>query len=126
MRQGINAGGDTATWTIGGRATARLPDWRTAGAASDRENVLRADRHEGSMELAEIESMLESSIPESTATVSRPRGPDDDDHYAVTVVSPAFEDESLVSQHERVYDALEDHLTTDIHAVEITTRTPRE
>jgi stress-induced morphogen len=78
------------------------------------------------MELAEIEAMLESAIPESTARVRRPRGPDDDDHYAVTVVSPVFADESLVAQHERVYDALDEHMTTDIHAVEVTTRTPEE
>lgn len=76
------------------------------------------------MELAEIEAIIEDSIPNASATVRRPRGPDDDDHYAATVVSPVFEDESLVAQHQRVYDALDEHMTTDIHAIELTTRTP--
>lgn len=42
------------------------------------------------------------------------------------VVAPAFEDESVLDQHERVYDALGDHMTTDIHALELTTYTPEE
>jgi stress-induced morphogen len=41
-------------------------------------------------------------------------------------VSPAFEGLSLLEQHEMVYDALGEHMTTDIHALELTTRTPGE
>jgi len=76
------------------------------------------------MDADEIEELIEAGIPDATATVARPRGPDDDDHYAARVVSPAFEGEPVVAQHERVYDALGEHMTTDIHAVELTTRTP--
>jgi stress-induced morphogen len=90
------------------------------------ESVLLAERDGSGMELADIESIIEDEIPDASATVSRPRGPDDDDHYAATVVSPVFEGESLVAQHERVYDALDDHMTTDIHAIELTTRTPAQ
>jgi stress-induced morphogen len=78
------------------------------------------------MDVDEIQSIIEANVPESTATVTRPRGPDDDDHYAATVVSPAFEGDTIVEQHERVYDALGEHMTTDIHAIELTTRTPDE
>ena len=74
------------------------------------------------MDPDEIERLIESEIPESTATVTLPRGVEEDDHYAATVVSPAFEGESLLDQHEMVYDALDDHMTTDIHALELTTR----
>jgi stress-induced morphogen len=42
------------------------------------------------------------------------------------VVSPAFEGKSLVQQHQLVYDALEGHMTTDIHALEMKTYTPEE
>ncbi|NHN43155.1 BolA family transcriptional regulator [Halorubellus sp. JP-L1] len=76
------------------------------------------------MNADEIEALIEDGIPNASATVTRPRGPDDDDHYAARVVSPAFEGETVVAQHERVYDALGDHMTTDIHAIELTTRTP--
>jgi len=78
------------------------------------------------MDPEEIERLIESAIPEATATVTRPRGPDEDDHFAATVVSPTFEGESLLDQHEMVYDALGDHMTTDIHALELDTRAPEE
>jgi len=78
------------------------------------------------MDPEDIEAIIEAEIPDATATVSRPRSPDDDSHFAATVVSPAFEGERLVDQHERVYDALGDRMTTDIHALELDTRTPEE
>lgn len=76
------------------------------------------------MDLARIEETIEASIPEAEATVTQPRGPEDDDHLAATVVSPAFEGETLVDQHEMVYDALGDRMTTDIHALEVRTEVP--
>jgi len=74
----------------------------------------------------EIEALIESNIPDATATVTRPRSPDDDDHFAARVVSPTFEGKSLLDQHELVYDALGDRMTTDIHALELETRTPAD
>ena len=76
------------------------------------------------MDLAEIEDAIESAIPGAEATVTHPRGPEDEDHLAATVVSPAFEGKSLVEQHEMVYDALGDRMTTDIHALEVRTDVP--
>lgn len=76
------------------------------------------------MDEDDIEDLIESGITDATATVTTPRSPDDDDHFAATVISPAFEGETVVAQHERVYDALGEHMTTDIHAIELTTRTP--
>lgn len=76
------------------------------------------------MDLAEIERLIESEIPDAAAEVTQPRGPEDEDHLAAVVVSPAFEDKSLVEQHELVYDALGDRMTTDIHALELKTYTP--
>lgn len=72
----------------------------------------------------EVEEVIESNIPDATVEVGQPRGVDDDDHLAATVASPAFEGKTLVEQHDMVYDALDDHMTTDIHAVELTTKTP--
>jgi stress-induced morphogen len=70
-----------------------------------------------------VEARIEAAIPEASAEVTAPR-PNDDDHLAAVVVSPAFEGLSLVEQHDLVRDALEEHLTTDIHALRIETRTP--
>ncbi len=74
----------------------------------------------------EIEALIEAGVPDADAEVSRPRGPDDEDHLAATVVSPAFEGLSLVDAHEMVYDALGERMTTDIHALELSTYTPDE
>jgi stress-induced morphogen len=72
----------------------------------------------------EVEQLIESNLPDAHAEVRRARGPGDDDHLAARVVSPAFEGETLVGQHELVYDALGEHMTTDIHALELSTDTP--
>jgi stress-induced morphogen len=74
----------------------------------------------------EVAALIRADISEATVDVSTPRNPDDDDHFAATVVSSAFEGESLVDRHQRVYDALGDHMTRDIHAIELETYTPAE
>ncbi|QLC34310.1 BolA family transcriptional regulator [Halarchaeum sp. CBA1220] len=78
------------------------------------------------MEPEDVEALIEEALPESTADVFRARGEHDDDHLAAEVTSPAFEGETIVDQHQMVYDALGDAMTTDIHALELTTKTPDE
>lgn len=76
------------------------------------------------MNPAKVEQLIESNLSDADAEVQRARGANDDDHLAATVVSPAFEGETLVDQHNLVYDALGEHMTTDIHALELSTDTP--
>lgn len=76
------------------------------------------------MDPSDVERLIEEGVPDATATVTRARGEHDDDHLAAEVVSPAFEGVPVVRQHEMVYDALAGRMTTDIHALELTTRTP--
>ena len=78
------------------------------------------------MDTATVERLIEEGVPEARAEVTTPRDPDDDAHFAAEVVSPAFAGESLVDRHQRVYDALDEHMTEDIHAIELTTYTPEE
>jgi len=81
------------------------------------------------MNADDIEAAIEDGIEDAEATVSRPRAVDEeheDAHYAAVVVSPAFEGKSLVAQHQQVYDALGEAMTTDIHAIELKTYTPEE
>jgi stress-induced morphogen len=81
------------------------------------------------MNADDIEAAIEDVIEDCEATVSRPRAVDqefEDAHYAAVVVSPAFEGKRLVQQHQLVYDALGDSMTTDIHAIELKTYTPDE
>lgn len=71
-----------------------------------------------------VERLIEDAIADADATVERARGEHDDDHLRATVVSPAFDGLTLVEQHDMVYEALGDAMTTRIHALELTTRTP--
>ena len=47
-------------------------------------------------------------------------------HFAVTVVSECFAGLAPLARHRRVYAALGDLMTTDIHALSIHARTPAE
>ncbi|MFC4541693.1 BolA family protein [Halosolutus amylolyticus] len=78
------------------------------------------------MKPADVEDVIESNLEDADATVTYARDEHDDDHLAATVVSPTFEGVPLVQQHQQVYDALDDHMTTDIHALELSTYTPEE
>lgn len=78
------------------------------------------------MEPADVASLIEAQLEDAEATVRPSRQADDDDHLQAVVVSPAFEGRSLLEQHELVYDALGDHMTRDIHALELETYTPDE
>ena len=74
----------------------------------------------------DVARLIESELADAEVTVSQPRGVDDEDHLAATVISPVFEGKSLVAQHQLVYDALGEHMIRDIHALELKTYTPAE
>jgi stress-induced morphogen len=78
------------------------------------------------MNADDVARLIEETLEDAEATITQPRGIDDEDHLAATVVSPTFEGESLVDQHQMVYDALGEHMTEDIHALELKTYTPEE
>jgi stress-induced morphogen len=78
------------------------------------------------MEPDQVASLIEAGVEGAEATVAPSRHADDDDHLRAVVVSPAFEGRSLVEQHQLVYDALGEHMTRDIHALELKTYTPAE
>lgn len=47
-------------------------------------------------------------------------------HFDVTIVSPAFEGATRIQRHQMVYDALNDLLESDIHALRIKAKAPTE
>ncbi len=47
-------------------------------------------------------------------------------HFNVLIVSAVFEGQSLIKRHRMVFEALEDLMQTDIHALSINARTPQE
>ena len=78
------------------------------------------------MDTDDVADLIEAGVPDARATVTTTHHEEDDQHFAAEVVSPAFEDKSLVDRHQLVYDALGDHMTDDIHAIELETYTPAE
>ncbi|HVK52312.1 MAG TPA: BolA family protein [Pseudoxanthomonas sp.] len=47
-------------------------------------------------------------------------------HFNVEIVSPAFAGLAPLARHRKVYAALGEMMTTDIHALSISARTPEE
>ncbi|MBM3552785.1 MAG: BolA family transcriptional regulator [Alphaproteobacteria bacterium] len=74
------------------------------------------------MPAAEIERLIKSAIPDAqvelTALVN------DDDHWAATVVSESFRGLPRVKQHQLVNAAFGGRLGGELHALQLTTRTP--
>ena len=74
------------------------------------------------MPAAEIERLIKAAIPDAqvelTALVN------DDDHWAATVVSESFRGLSRVKQHQMVNAAFGHRLGGELHALQLTTRTP--
>ncbi len=76
------------------------------------------------MDAKEIESLIKEGIPDATVTITDLRG--DGDHYAATVVSPAFKGKSRVQQHQLVYKALQGNMGTELHALALQTSAPED
>ncbi len=47
-------------------------------------------------------------------------------HFALTIVSDAFEGKTAVRRHQIIYEALGDLMKQDIHAISINAKTPDE
>ena len=72
----------------------------------------------------EIESAIQESIEITHIEVLNPR--EDGLHFEAVVVSPAFEGQSLVEQHQLVMNSLKNHFQTALHALSLKTLTPQE
>jgi len=51
---------------------------------------------------------------------------DDGTYFEATIVSPLFKDQSMIKQHQMVYQALGDMMRQEIHALSIKTITPEQ
>ena len=67
-----------------------------------------------------IEAYIKEAFPDAQITLVDTAG--DQDHYDLTVVSPAFAGKSRIEQHKMVYAALKGHMTTTLHALKLTTK----
>lgn len=71
------------------------------------------------MQASDIEKMIKAAIPDAKIEIRDLAG--DGDHYAATVVSPAFKGLSKVKQHQMVYAALKGNMGGVLHALALTT-----
>lgn len=72
---------------------------------------------------AQVESMIKAGLPDAEIQVMDLTG--GGDHYQVTVVSSAFEGKSLIQQHQMVYRAVQQAMSSEaIHALSLKTYTP--
>lgn len=78
------------------------------------------------MDSERVAELIEDRVSGASAEVRSTRGEEDEAHFSAVVVSPTFAEESIVDQHGIVHDALEEYLTDEIHAIELTTLTPDE
>ncbi|RUR85166.1 BolA family protein [Chlorogloeopsis fritschii PCC 9212] len=71
----------------------------------------------------QIETMIKAELPDAQIQVQDLTG--GGDHYQVTVVSSQFAGKGLVQQHQLVYGALQQAMSTEaIHALALKTYTP--
>ena len=74
------------------------------------------------MPAEDIIAYIKKAIPDAEVTIKDLAG--DGNHYAATVISPAFKGLSMVKQHQMVYASLQGHMGTTLHALALETRTP--
>ncbi|MBA5724389.1 BolA/IbaG family iron-sulfur metabolism protein [Candidatus Liberibacter sp.] len=75
-----------------------------------------------SMDLHEIEKMIQQGIPGSSVVVCDLAG--DGNHYAVEVVSEDFRGKTRIQQHKMVYATLKGKMGNILHALSIQTSLP--
>lgn len=73
---------------------------------------------------SEIQRLIESGIPGSTAIVLDDAN--DGEHFSAEVVAPGFDGQSLVKQHQAVYRTLGERMGREIHALALKTFTPAQ
>ena len=71
------------------------------------------------MEPEAVKILIENGIPDARIEVVDTTG--SKDHFSAVVISSSFEGLSLIEQHQKVYSAIGDHMTKEIHALQLKT-----
>ncbi len=74
--------------------------------------------------LHDIKTAIEKVLPEATVYVADPNN--DGEHFEAIVISPTFEGQMLVRQHQVVMNALKEKFATTVHALALKTFTPEK
>jgi len=72
----------------------------------------------------QIKDLILQSFPDAQIELTDLKG--DHDHFAGVITSKAFVGKTRVQQHQMVYDALQGHMGTTLHALSLKTQIPME
>lgn len=75
------------------------------------------------MSQEKLKSFLIKAFPDALIEIQDLAG--DNDHFAVTITSAAFEGKNRIQQHQMVFEALEGHMGKALHALRVKTQLPR-
>ena len=76
------------------------------------------------MEPESLKELIANSIPNAKIEVIDTTG--SKDHFSAVVISSSFEGLSLIDQHKEVYKAVGEHMTKEIHALQLKTFSPKQ
>ena len=88
--------------------------------SAERVEMIR-ERLTKTLQPAELEIIDESARHAGHAGAASGGG-----HFIVNIVAAAFNDKTLIQRHRLVYDAVDDIMHTEIHALSIQAKTPQE
>ena len=72
----------------------------------------------------QIKDLILQAFPDALIELEDLRG--DNDHFSGTVTSIAFSGKTRIQQHQMVYEALQGHMGTTLHALSLKTQIPTE
>ena len=67
-----------------------------------------------------LHNIIKEAFPEAKISLVDTAG--DENHYDVTIISEKFSKKTLIQQHRMVYDALQDCMGNELHALKINTK----
>ena len=76
------------------------------------------------MEPESVKELIANGIHDAKIEVIDTTGTKD--HFSAVVISSSFEGLSLIDQHKQVYKAVGEHMTKEIHALQLKTFSPEQ
>jgi stress-induced morphogen len=76
------------------------------------------------MKAEDIVRLIQDALPDAQIKIQDTMG--DRDHYAIEVVSKAFQGKTKVQQHQMVYQALGGRMGGELHALSVKTHPPQD
>lgn len=76
------------------------------------------------MSSEKIKAFILQTFPDAQIELKDLRG--DNDHFSAIITSAAFLGKTRIQQHQMVYNALQGHMGTTLHALSLKTQVPLE